>query len=65
MNANVKKMNAEDLEFPDGYFDVIFGLSILHYLNLEMVLRNQASLKNRIGSCIYRAIGKKSIDKLL
>ena len=37
-NAKAMKMNAESLEFPNGSFDIVFGSSILHHLDLDMVL---------------------------
>lgn len=37
-NANAIKMNAEKLEFPDSSFDIVFGASILHHLDLDLVL---------------------------
>lgn len=34
-NIIFKVMNAEALDFPDNYFDVVCGTSILHHLNLD------------------------------
>lgn len=34
-NITFKVMNAEELDFPDDYFDVVCGKSILHHLDLK------------------------------
>jgi len=34
-NVHLKKMIAEQLEYPDGIFDRVIGISILHHISLE------------------------------
>src|SRR5205814_943711 len=34
-NVGLVRGNAEDAPFPDGSFDVVYGSSILHHLNLD------------------------------
>ena len=38
VNAKAVLMNAEDLKFKDNYFDVVYGIAILHHLDLEKVM---------------------------
>ena len=37
-NCNIKKMAAEDLNYPDNYFDIVFGFAILHHLDLDKAI---------------------------
>jgi SAM-dependent methyltransferase len=34
--VEARKMGGEDLDFPEGTFDIVFGHSILHHLNLDV-----------------------------
>ena len=36
--AEFKVMNAEDLDFPEGQFDLVHGCGVLHHLNLESAM---------------------------
>lgn len=53
MNANAIKMNAEVLEFPDGFFDVIFGSAILHHLDLDVALPEIKRVLKRGGKAVF------------
>ena len=39
LRPDFRLMDAHKLEFPDQHFDVVFGMSILHHLELEVALR--------------------------
>jgi SAM-dependent methyltransferase len=39
LQPDFRLMDAHKLEFPDHHFDVVFGMSILHHLKLEVGLR--------------------------
>lgn len=46
-------MNAEDLAFPDNRFDVVFGKSILHHLELERGLHEIARVLKNDGRAVF------------
>ena len=52
-NANAIKMNAENLEFTDGSFDIVFGSSILHHLDLDLVLPEIQRVLHPHGKAIF------------
>lgn len=37
-SCTVKKMSGERLEYPDGFFDIVFGFAILHHLDLSKTM---------------------------
>lgn len=37
--CNVRKMGAEELDYEDGRFDIVFGFAILHHLDLDKALK--------------------------
>ncbi len=46
-------MNAESLEFNENKFDIIFGASILHHLDLSKVLPELARVLNSEGKAVF------------
>lgn len=46
-------MSAEDLSFPDNSFDLIYGHSILHHLNLEIVTKHLVRLLRPNGIAVF------------
>lgn len=46
-------MDAEDLAFPDGSFDLIFGASILHHLRLDRTYPRIARVLADSGSAVF------------
>jgi SAM-dependent methyltransferase len=46
-------MNAEDLEFPDGTFDLICGSAILHHLDLRRSFGELARTLNPSGIAVF------------
>lgn len=51
--ACAMKMNAENLEFSDGFFDVVFGSGILHHLNIDIVLPEIRRVLKRDGKAVF------------
>lgn len=47
------QMNAEALEFPDETFDIVFGHSILHHLNLELARSEVHRVLKRGGKGVF------------
>ena len=47
-------MNAERLEFPDNHFDVVYGNSILHHLNLDNTCHELIRVLKPGGCAIFR-----------
>ena len=47
-------MNAEVLDFPDDYFDIVFGNSILHHLNLDNACRELSRVLKPEGRAFFR-----------
>lgn len=45
--------NAEMLPFKDGLLDAIFGISVLHHLNLERTLKEMARLLRKGGRVFF------------
>jgi SAM-dependent methyltransferase len=49
-----KKMDAEDLKFPNEYFDLIFGNSVLHHLdNLERASKELKRVLKKGGKGVF------------
>lgn len=53
INACAMKMNAENLEFPDGFFDVVFGSGILHHLDMNLVLPEIRRVLKMGGTAVF------------
>jgi ubiquinone/menaquinone biosynthesis C-methylase UbiE len=47
------EMNAEELAFPDGEFDLVFGASILHHLRLDRTYTGIARVLSDSGSAVF------------
>ncbi len=52
-NISFMVMNAEDLKFDDGYFDIVCGVSILHHLNIKNALKEVSRVLNSTGSALF------------
>ncbi len=46
-------MNAEALTFPDGHFDLVFGIGILHHLDLARAFSEIARVLKTHGSAVF------------
>lgn len=46
-------MNAEQLTFPDAHFDFVFGIGILHHLNLSRAFGEIARVLKTHGSAVF------------
>jgi len=46
-------MNAEELNFPDKYFDKVCGVAILHHLDLTKAVSELSKVMNKNGSAIF------------
>ena len=46
--------SAHDLPFPDGSFDIVFGIAILHHLDLELVSREVHRVLKPGGRAIFQ-----------
>jgi SAM-dependent methyltransferase len=46
-------MDAHDLSFPDNYFDLVFGVAVLHHLNLEIAYAEIARVLKPNGLMIF------------
>ena len=53
VNVTFEVMNAEQLAFPDGHYDLIFGIGILHHLNLPRALGEIARVLTSSGSAVF------------
>lgn len=51
--ARFLTMNAEEMEFADSTFDLIFGLGILHHLDLERSFRELSKTLKPDGTAIF------------
>lgn len=47
------KMNAEDLNFPDEYFNLIFGNSILHHIDIEKASQEFKRILKKGGKAVF------------
>ncbi len=45
-------MNAEELTFPDSYFQKLFGSSILHHLDLQKAIPELSRVLSKEGKAI-------------
>lgn len=52
-NANYRVMDAENLEFPDGSFDIVIGEGILHHLDLRRAYSEIARVLAPDGRAIF------------
>ncbi len=52
-NTIFKVMNAESLEFPNGFFDSVCGISILHHLDLEASLSELSRVLKPDGKAFF------------
>lgn len=48
-----KKDNAEDLSFPENYFDLIFGNSVLHHVNIEKAAKETYRVLKKGGKAVF------------
>lgn len=53
INANFYEMNAENLKFQNESFDVVFGLGILHHLDLNRACREIARVLRKDGHAVF------------
>ena len=53
LQASFKVASAYETNFPDDSFDVVFGIAILHHLNLEMASREVCRVLKPGGSAIF------------
>lgn len=53
VEAKVLLMNAEDLEFEDEIFDIVYGVSILHHLDLNKVLPELKRVTKKGGKLFF------------
>ncbi|MBA4317053.1 MAG: hypothetical protein C0412_01500 [Flavobacterium sp.] len=51
--VTLKKMIAEELEYPDNYFDKVIGISILHHVNLEQASKELTRVLKPGGSAFF------------
>lgn len=61
-NARFQTMNAEAMSFPDDHFDMIFGRSIIHHLDLEACF-SEVSRVLKPGGCalFYEPMGHNPV----
>ena len=52
-NVVIDNGNAEQLPYPDGSFDVVYGSSILHHLDLDHALREAHRVLRSGGRCVF------------
>ena len=52
-NLTFVVMDAERLEFPDNYFDLVYGSAILHHLELETSVREIARVLKPDGVAVF------------
>jgi ubiquinone/menaquinone biosynthesis C-methylase UbiE len=48
-----RQMNAEKMEFPDASFDLVFGLGILHHLDLKEALAELSRTLRKDGKAVF------------
>jgi len=52
-NAEFREMNAEELDFEDNSFDLVFGNSIIHHLDLDICFREIKRVLKPGGKAIF------------
>lgn len=52
-DVSFEVMNAEQLTFPDAHFDLIFGIGILHHLDLSRAFAEIARVMKTHGSAVF------------
>jgi len=52
-NVSLHRGNVEQLPFPDGSFDAVYGSSILHHLHLMPALREVFRVLRPAGRCVF------------
>lgn len=52
-DANLDVMDAENLSYPEQYFDVIFGKSILHHLDLDKSISSISKCLKKNGKSVF------------
>ncbi len=58
LDIECRVMNAEQLDFPDDSFDIVYGMSILHHLDIERVYREIARVLKPGGfACFLEPLG--------
>lgn len=61
-----KVMDAHNLEFPDGTFDIIFGDAILHHLNFEMAVKELYRVLRSDGEIVFvEPLARNPVGKLV
>lgn len=61
-----KVMDAHKLEFPDKYFDIVFGTGILHHLNFETAIREIARVLKKGGKIVFsEPLARNPVAKLV
>lgn len=59
-------MDAHNLEFPDGTFDIIFGNAILHHLNFETALKELYRVLKPDGEIVFvEPLARNPVGKLV
>lgn len=53
LDIDYQVMNAEDMTYPDNYFDVIYGTGILHHLDLEKSYNSISKKLKEDGTAIF------------
>lgn len=53
LDIDYQVMNAEDMTYPDNYFDVIYGAGILHHLDLEKAFDSISKKLKENGTAIF------------
>ncbi|MCB9942224.1 MAG: methyltransferase domain-containing protein [Geminicoccaceae bacterium] len=52
-NAHFMAMNAEEMNFPDGSFDIVFGSAIIHHLDISRAYAEIARVLRPGGQAIF------------
>jgi ubiquinone/menaquinone biosynthesis C-methylase UbiE len=50
---NYRVMDAEELEYDDGYFDIVYGTGILHHLNLDSAYHTISAKLKKSGKAVF------------
>ena len=53
LEINYQVMNAEDLQFETGHFDLVYGSGILHHLDLKKSFSTIANVLDENGSALF------------